>query len=230
MAMLTIRARRFKKRTCMTLDMNGLKIGFDKTKVECVYCHKNGHFARECRAPRNQHNRGREYERTTIPVETPTENALIAQDGIGGYDWSYQDEEETPTNYAFMVLTSSGSSSSSYSERNRIIDQLRDIMKFPPPLIGNYMQPKRDLRLSDEHFESGTEEPKSVMKNNFGPPIIEDWHLNDDGEDELSPTIKVKIVKPSVEKIESVKTPKETVMTAESHKPHKHYPRGNKRN
>nr|GEW56006.1 ribonuclease H-like domain-containing protein [Tanacetum cinerariifolium] len=35
---------------------------------------------------------------------------------IGGYDWSYQAEEEHPTNYALMALTSSGSSSSSDSE------------------------------------------------------------------------------------------------------------------
>ncbi|GJT40626.1 hypothetical protein Tco_0940491 [Tanacetum coccineum] len=49
-------------------------------------------------------------------VETPTENALVAQDGIGGYDWSYQAEEEHPTNYALMAYTSSGSSSSSDSE------------------------------------------------------------------------------------------------------------------
>nr|GEY09969.1 putative reverse transcriptase domain-containing protein [Tanacetum cinerariifolium] len=34
----------------------------------------------------------------------------------GGYDWSYQAEEETPTNYTFMALTSSGSSSSYDSE------------------------------------------------------------------------------------------------------------------
>nr|GEX61986.1 hypothetical protein [Tanacetum cinerariifolium] len=39
-------------------------------------------------------------------METSTENALIAQEGIGGYDWSYQAEKETPTNYAFMALTS----------------------------------------------------------------------------------------------------------------------------
>nr|GEW94520.1 hypothetical protein [Tanacetum cinerariifolium] len=84
--------------------------------VECFNCHKNGHFARECRALRNQDNRGTKYGRTTVLVETPTENALIAQDGIGGYDWSYQAKEETPTNYAFMALTSSGSSSRSNSE------------------------------------------------------------------------------------------------------------------
>nr|GEU82586.1 hypothetical protein [Tanacetum cinerariifolium] len=38
----------------------------------------------ECRAPRNQDNRLRDSGRTTVPVETPKENALIAQDGIGG--------------------------------------------------------------------------------------------------------------------------------------------------
>ncbi|GJR54330.1 hypothetical protein Tco_1404851 [Tanacetum coccineum] len=38
------------------------------------------------KAPRNQESRGREIGRRTVPVETPTENALITQDGIGGYD------------------------------------------------------------------------------------------------------------------------------------------------
>ncbi|GJX21266.1 hypothetical protein Tco_0223943 [Tanacetum coccineum] len=70
----------------------------------------------ECRAPRNQENRGRENSRRTVTVETPTKNALVAQDGIGGYDWSYQAEEEYPTNYALMAYTSSGSSSSLNSE------------------------------------------------------------------------------------------------------------------
>nr|GEY13040.1 hypothetical protein [Tanacetum cinerariifolium] len=68
------------------------------------------------RTPKIQENRGREYGRKTMSVENPIENALIAQDEIRGYDWSYQAEEDHLTNYALMAITYSGSSSSSYSE------------------------------------------------------------------------------------------------------------------
>nr|GEV14576.1 RNA-directed DNA polymerase, eukaryota [Tanacetum cinerariifolium] len=114
----------------------------------------------------------------------------------------------------------------------------KEYHEVPPPLTGNYMPLKRDLKLIDEHFECesvdvstvSSKVPKSVMKKNFGPPIIEDWHSDDERKDKLSPTVEVKTVKPSKEKIESIKTPRETVKTTESHKPHKHYPTGNKRN
>ncbi|GKE25762.1 ribonuclease H-like domain-containing protein, partial [Tanacetum coccineum] len=111
MAMLTMRARRFLKNTGRKLTVNGNEtIGFDKSKVECYNCHKRGHFARECRALRNQDNRNRESSRRSVPVETVTSNALISCDGLGGYDWSDQ-AEERPTNYALMAYSSSSSDS-----------------------------------------------------------------------------------------------------------------------
>ncbi|GKG09746.1 ribonuclease H-like domain-containing protein [Tanacetum coccineum] len=77
-AMLTMRVKRFFKKTGRNLNFNGKEtIGFDKTKVECYNCHKRGHFARECRALRNYGNRNRDAPRRNTPVDTSTTNALV---------------------------------------------------------------------------------------------------------------------------------------------------------
>ncbi|GKF27041.1 hypothetical protein Tco_0082935, partial [Tanacetum coccineum] len=43
-AMLTMRVKRFIKKTGMKLDLNDKEtVGFDRTKVECYNCHRRGH-------------------------------------------------------------------------------------------------------------------------------------------------------------------------------------------
>nr|GEV08988.1 hypothetical protein [Tanacetum cinerariifolium] len=111
MAMLTMRARRFLKNIGRKFFMNGNEtIGFDKSKVECYDCHKKGHFARVCRAPRSQDTKHKERIKRNVPMETPASTALVSCDGLGGYDWSDQAEEGL-TDFALMAYSSTSSNS-----------------------------------------------------------------------------------------------------------------------
>nr|GEX08531.1 hypothetical protein [Tanacetum cinerariifolium] len=92
MAMLTMRARWFLQRTGRNLGANGLtSMGFDMSKVECYNYHRKGHFARECRSPKDSTRNGAtELQRRNVLVKTSTSNALVSQcDGVESYDYSF---------------------------------------------------------------------------------------------------------------------------------------------
>ncbi|GJV04759.1 putative ribonuclease H-like domain-containing protein [Tanacetum coccineum] len=372
---------RFIKRTGRKLDVNGQRVGFDRSKVECYNCHKNGHFARECRAPRNQENKRREINRRTMIVETPTENALVAQDRIGGSD-SEVDSCSKSCVKAYATLKEQYDSLSSdyknsqfnlvsykaglesvearlaHYKKNEVVyeesinvlnlevklkdnalvenkkklekaEKERDELKLtlekfknsskslnnllesqvsvkfkivlgynvvsstaaspvvesfmnssemlenqennksksdkgyhavPPPYTWNFIPFKPDLTFMDEIVESekmdvttivtpsnvktvesnhesadvksngDAVEPKTVRKNSFRPPVIEDWDSDDDSEVEFIPNVKDKTIIPRTKKIKFVKSARETVEKVETHKQDKHYPRGNQRN
>nr|GEV82798.1 putative ribonuclease H-like domain-containing protein [Tanacetum cinerariifolium] len=113
MAILTMRAKRFLQKTGRNLGDNKVTtVGFDMSKVECYNYHRKGHFAQECRSPKDTRRTGApEPQRRHVLVETSTSNSLVSQcDGIGSYDWSYQAKEE-PAIFALMAISSSSSAS-----------------------------------------------------------------------------------------------------------------------
>nr|GEY70047.1 hypothetical protein [Tanacetum cinerariifolium] len=70
MALLSMRANRFWKKTGKKISIQGTDVaGFDKSKVECFNYHKMGHFARECRTPRSQDKGRRDNYRQGSKVE-----------------------------------------------------------------------------------------------------------------------------------------------------------------
>ncbi|GJV59837.1 putative ribonuclease H-like domain-containing protein [Tanacetum coccineum] len=133
-------------------------------------------------------------------------------------------------------------------------------MQFPPSYTGNFIPFKTDLTFMVEivkseninviiivtpsngkkvesNYESAdvknngdAVEPKTVRKNSFRPPVIEDWNSDDDSEEEFIPNVKDKTVRPSTEKIKFVKSTREIIEKVETPKQNKHYPRGNQRN
>ncbi|GJX24550.1 putative ribonuclease H-like domain-containing protein [Tanacetum coccineum] len=155
MAMLTMRARRFLKKTGRNLGVNGTDtIGFDKTKVECYNCYRRGHFARECKAPKQQDNRNREITRRTS-----------------------DQAEEGPTNFALRAYTSSGAYKAGlesvearldvYKKNEAIFEEDIKILKLDIILRDNALTELRkkfekdkkerdDLKLTLEKFENSS--------------------------------------------------------------------------
>nr|GEU43789.1 hypothetical protein [Tanacetum cinerariifolium] len=164
------------------------------------------------------------------------------------------DQAEEGPNYALMAF-SSLNFDSKFKQAHRALDSdnckkglgYENYNTVPPPYTRNFMPPTPDLSFTglDEFVnklvvknckaKSGEEEPKVVRKND-DVLIIEEWVSNNEEEDVSQSKIEKKTVRPSIAKIEFVKSKQQkknarkTIKQVEQHRKNTHSLRGNQRN
>ncbi|GJS40112.1 putative ribonuclease H-like domain-containing protein [Tanacetum coccineum] len=132
-----------------------------QSKIECYNCHRKGHFARECRSGRNQGRRSYgDNGRSNAPTNESSSQALVAQDGLGGYDWS-NDFEVEPVNYALMAISSSSSSSSSDNEVQKCSKQCLESFKTLQKNYDSEREKHSRARLEIQGYELALESLES---------------------------------------------------------------------
>ncbi|GJR60784.1 putative ribonuclease H-like domain-containing protein [Tanacetum coccineum] len=161
-AMLSMRVKRFYKKTRR----------------------KRGHFARECKAPRNQGNRNgdagyrsRDNTRRTVPVETSDalvvqDNALIVQDGLG-YDWSYIAQDKS-TEFALIAYTANSSRSDTEANLEIVAYQLG------LESVEAHVSSDGDVNSTNDRFkkDNGYHVVPPPLTGNYMPPLA-DYLLQD---------------------------------------------------
>ncbi|GJW45009.1 putative ribonuclease H-like domain-containing protein [Tanacetum coccineum] len=240
------------------LTINGNEsVGFDKSKVECYNCHKKGHFAKDCKDPRNQDYKNKESTRRIVSVVTSTSIALVSCDGLGGSD------SESGLESVEDKLEVYKENESIYSQDIKVLNfeiECKDIAIRELKKKLEIAQKEKDgIQFNVDKFENASKSLNKLIENKFvnkpivknrkydkevskvvmksnDSPIIEDW-VSDSKEENVSQTkTKKKIVKPSIAKIEFVKpkqqekTARKTVKQVEKHRQNTHSPRGNQRN
>nr|GFA70353.1 hypothetical protein [Tanacetum cinerariifolium] len=134
-----------------------------------------GHFARECRGPRNQDSRNRyqDSSRRTVHVEKIPPKAMVAINGVG-FDWSYMAEDEVPTNMALMAFSDSEEFKQpqfkSYKPKSSEIESKNASEYIPNELKEHYDAPLVKDRVS-ENKDCLVESPVVVEKKTIVPTI-----------------------------------------------------------
>nr|GEU79895.1 hypothetical protein [Tanacetum cinerariifolium] len=142
-------------------------MGFDMSKVESYNCHRKGHFAIECRSPKDKRrNVAAEPQRRNVPVETSTSNALVSQ------------------------LESAEARLLVYQQNETVFEEDIKLIKLKVQLRDNAVvvlrqkfekaeQERNDLKLKLKKFQTSS---KNLSDPNREVPVNETFHVQTDDE------------------------------------------------
>nr|GEU91926.1 hypothetical protein [Tanacetum cinerariifolium] len=195
--------------TGRNLGANGPKsMGFEMAKVECYNCHRKGHFARECRSPKDSRRTAvAEPQRRTVPrrnLQTlllwhlhplhPIHLLIMSQTSKKAR-LGYNSQVFTKAMFDCENYYSSESDCDSWPPNN-LYDRFvpsGGYHAIPPPVTGTFMSPKPDLVFhtppsdENEHLAFNVQlsptKPEQDLSSRPSAPIIEDWVSNFEEDD-----------------------------------------------
>nr|GEW88433.1 hypothetical protein [Tanacetum cinerariifolium] len=251
MALLSMRAKRLFRKTGKKITIYGSDTAsYDKANVECFNYHKIGHFARECKVPRNQETRNHKKDNNDILIKdseiavlkSKLEKIRKEKDDIEIKIEKFQNASQILDKLIGIRITDKSKRGLGYVSYNDI----------PPPHTGRFSPSKNDLshtglpEFTEPSVESYRVKPIEVVtqtssvkisehvKENNDAPLIKECESQGEDEVESPPKIERKTVKSSVDKVEvdihkqNDKPARRPIKYAEMYTTQR--PRGNQRN
>ncbi|GKA58411.1 hypothetical protein Tco_0757599, partial [Tanacetum coccineum] len=204
MAMLTIRARRFIKRTGRKLDINGKRVGFVSYQAEEEHPTNFALMA---------HTSSGSSSNSYYEVDSCSKSCLESVEArLAHYKKNEVVFEESINVLKLEVrlrdnalVKNKNKLEKEEKERDKLkltLEKFQNSSKSLNNLLESQLCDKFRTGLGYNTASSTAASPAVESFNSFRPSVIEDWNSDDDSEEEFIPNLEDKTVRPNTEKIE----------------------------